>query len=40
MYYRDLKSMSTDVSEVLATSIIRASSVDMDLRTWQYVSED
>jgi hypothetical protein len=41
--------MLTDVSEVCATSIIRAimeaartseTSVDIQLRTWQYISED
>jgi hypothetical protein len=32
--------MSTDVSEVRAASIIRAMSVDIQLRTRQYIPED
>jgi hypothetical protein len=48
MYCRVLKSMSTDVSEVRAASIIRAmeavrtseTSVDTDLRTRQFIPED
>jgi hypothetical protein len=50
MYYRVLNWMSTDVSEVRATSIIRElmmeatrtseTSVDIQLRTRQYIPED
>jgi hypothetical protein len=40
MYSRVLKSMSADVSEVRAASIISETSVDIDLRTRQYIRED
>jgi hypothetical protein len=40
MYCRVLNSMSTDVSEVRAASIIRAMMVDIEFRTRQYIPED